>query len=82
MATDRTWPTAGQKLVHRNARTNEETPAEVVSVDQERGKVSVRIGSQVYPSLSTAAKAITGSSTNGWVYWGLKRKKYQRRPIS
>ena len=75
MTNDRAWPSVGQKLVRKNPRTNEEVTAEVVSVDEEKGKVSVRVGSQVYPSLSTAARAITGTSTNGWVFWGLKAKK-------
>lgn len=74
MIRDRAWPVVGQKLIHTNTRTNMEVTAEVVSVDVERGRVSVRVGSQVYSSLSAAAVAITGKSTNGWVYWGLKRK--------
>lgn len=75
MPTDRVWPTVGQKLVHGNWGGSEGVTAEVVSVDEEHGRVSVRVGSEVYSSLSSAAKAITGNSTNGWVYWGLKRRK-------
>jgi hypothetical protein len=75
MTTDRTWPTVGQKLVRRKSRTNEQWIAEVVAVDRERRKVSVRMGSTVYPSLSTAAQAITGVSVNGWVFWGLKPRR-------
>lgn len=74
MTTEKRWPKPGQTLVHKSPRTGAEVVAEVVAVDEQQRKVTVRVGSQLYPSLSSAAKAITGSSTNGWVYWGLKRK--------
>lgn len=75
MISDRAWPVVGQKLTHRNPRTKHEVTAEVVFVDTARRRVGVRVGSQIYPSLSTAARAITGNSTNGWVFWGLKQKR-------
>ena len=75
MLTDRTWPTVGQKLVHGALQKGGGVTAEVVSVDRERGQVTVRVGFEVYSSLSAAARSITGRSTNGWVYWGLKRGK-------
>jgi hypothetical protein len=47
--------------------------AEVVSVDCTTGRVAVKVGDTTYRSLSTAATAITGHATNGWIFWGLKK---------
>ena len=33
----------------------------------------IEVGGQVYPSLSTAAKEVAGTATNGWTYWRLRR---------
>lgn len=74
MASDRVLPAVGQTLVHRNAKTGEVVSAKVIEVDEAKGTVRVRVGEKEYPSLSTAAKAVTGTSTNGWIYWGLKVK--------
>ena len=32
----------------------------------------VNVGGTVYKSLSTAAMAVTGHSTNGWAYWHVR----------
>lgn len=39
-------------------------------------KRGVEVGGHVYPSLSTAAKAITGTAANGWTYWRLRRSNW------
>ena len=41
--------------------------------------VKVRVEGKEYASLSAAAEAISGSSQNGWVYWGLKKQQPRRR---
>ena len=30
---------------------------------------AVKYGDQLFPSLSAAAKAVTGHATNGWLFW-------------
>ena len=67
-------PEEGEVLVHRFRRRPGEVRAEVVSVDLESRAVRVRIDGREYASLSAAAKAIAGTSQNGWVYWGLKKQ--------
>jgi Restriction Enzyme Adenine Methylase Associated/Protein of unknown function (DUF2924) len=58
----------GDELYHPKRRQTGggEVGARIV----ERG---VDVDGRVYPSLSTAAKAITGTATNGWTYWRLRR---------
>ncbi len=57
----------GDELYHpRRAQTGS---GEVTARIVERG---VDVGGHVYPSLSTAAKAIAGTATNGWTYWRLR----------
>ena len=72
-------PTVGEVLVHRFRRRLGEVRAEVTSVDRERRAVKVRVEGKGYASLSAAAEAISGSSQNGWVYWGLKKQQARRR---
>ena len=76
----RIWPRPGDRLIHRFRKRPGEVAAEVVSVDKNTGRVSVRVGGAVYRSLSAAAYASTGYATNGWVYWGLKKQTPQSRP--
>jgi hypothetical protein len=47
----------------------------VVSVNAETGEVNLRVGRQMFPSLSAAAQAISGHASNGWTYWGLKKQR-------
>ena len=72
-------PVVGEVLVHRFRRRPGEIRAEVTSVDRERRAVMVRVEGKEYASLSTAAEAISGSSQNGWVYWGLKKQQPRRQ---
>ena len=72
-------PAVGEVLVHRFRRRPGEVRAEVTSVDRERRAVKVRVDGKEYASLSAAAEAISGSSQNGWVYWGLKKQRPRRR---
>lgn len=71
---EKRWPKVGEKLVHRFRKSPGEAVAEVVSVNRKTGVVSVRVGNEVYSSLSSAAKAVSGASANGWTYWGLKKQ--------
>ena len=73
MTTNRVWPALGQRLMHRRS-SGEVVTAEVVSVDENRKIVKLRIADRDYQSLSAAARAITGHSTNGWVFWGLYKQ--------
>ena len=75
MSSEKFWPTPGQKLIHKPKKGAGQIEGEVLEVDQYTGRVSLRVQGHVYPSLSAAATAISGSSTNGWVYWGLKKPK-------
>ena len=72
-------PTVGEVLVHRFRRRTGEVRAEVTSVDRESRAVKVRMDGREYTSLSAAAKAVSGSSQNGWIYWGLKKQTTRRR---
>jgi hypothetical protein len=40
----------------------------VEAKDRPSGR-AVKCGDQLFPSLSAAAKAVTGHSANGWVFW-------------
>ena len=40
----------------------------VEAKDRPAGR-AVKYGDQLFPSLSTAAKAVSGHPTNGWVFW-------------
>ena len=66
------WPSPGDSLVHKFRRHLGEAVAEVVSVDVEKGKITVRYEGKLYSSLSAAAKSASGFEYNGWIYWGLK----------
>ena len=70
---EKKWPDVGDNLTHRFRKKSGEVVAEVVSVDRGKGVVSVRIGKKTYPSLSSAARAVSGFRSNGWIYWGLKK---------
>ena len=68
---DKRWPAPGDRLVHKFRGGVSEVVAQVVSVNRDDGKISVKVNGQVYVSLSSAAKAVAGHSTNGWIFWGL-----------
>ena len=38
---------------------------------------AVKYGGQVFTSLSAAAKAVTGHSANGWVFWRAAEKSQE-----
>lgn len=75
-------PRPGDRLVHGFRKRGGQVVAEVVSVDERTGRVTVRIGDKLYPSLSAAALAVSGRPSIGWVYWGLKKQMqgYRRTP--
>lgn len=72
-------PAIGEVLVHRFRRREGEVRAEVIGIDLERRSVKVRMDGEEYGSLSAAAKAVSGSDQNGWVYWGLKKQPVRVR---
>lgn len=74
----KTWPHVGDRLVHRFRKKPGEVIAEVIAVEKKTGRVALRIGNKVFQSLSTAAEAVSGSVTNGWIYWGLKKQRPTR----
>lgn len=78
---ERRMPVVGEVLVHRFRRREGEVRAEVVSVDHESRSVTVRMDGEEYSSLSAAAKAVAGTSQNGWIYWGLKKQVSRRRGV-
>ena len=71
---DARLPTVGEVLVHRFRQRGDEVLAEVTSVDWKSRTVRVRVGEREYATLSAAAKAISGGSQNGWVYWGSRNR--------
>ena len=71
-------PKRGDVLVHVFRGRPGEVRARVADVDEDTGRVTVNIGSKTYPSLSAAARAITGHPTNGWIFWGLKKQTPNR----
>ena len=73
MTDEKTWPKPGDRLTHRFRKRQGQVEAEVVSVDRTTGRVAVKVGDTTYRSLSTAAAALTGHATNGWIFWGLKK---------
>jgi hypothetical protein len=45
------------------------SPALIGKPRDRPGGRAVKYGDQLFPSLSAAAKAVTGHPTNGWVFW-------------
>ena len=67
-------PKVGEVLVHRIRGTGREVHALVVRVSENPRSVAIEMDGKEYPSLSAAASELSGNSTNGWVYWGLKKQ--------
>ena len=78
MDQEKKWPKVGDKLTHIYRKKAGQAEAEVISVDKKSGAISLRIGKQVSPSLSSAAEAVSGAAANGWVYWGLKKQRSRK----
>ena len=72
-------PDVGEVLTHRFRRRPGEVQAVVLSVDRENRAVVVEVDGKEYVSLSAAASAISGTSQNGWIYWGLKKQVTRRQ---
>ena len=72
-------PAVGEVLTHKFRKRAGEVRAEVIGVDETTGWVAVRVNGKDYASLSGAAKAVSGTAQNGWVYWGLKKQTPYRR---
>ena len=73
-------PEVGEILVHRFRRRPGEIHAVVVSINHDPLSVAVQVEGKEYPSLSAAASAISDTSQNGWVFWGLKKQQVRRQP--
>ena len=63
----RQLPPVGSMLAARYRGQNH-TAVIVEAKDRPVGR-AVKYGDQLFASLSAAAKAVTGHSTNGWVFW-------------
>ncbi len=63
----RQLPPVGTTLTGRS-KGQTHTAVIVEAKDRPGGK-AVKYGDQVFPSLSAAAKAVTGYPINGWVFW-------------
>jgi hypothetical protein len=63
----RQLPPVGTTLTGRS-RGQSHTAVIVEAKDRPVGR-AVKYGDQLFASLSAAAKAVTGHSTNGWVFW-------------
>lgn len=72
MPDTKTIPQPGDLLVHR--LKGQDVVAKVISVDQHTGKIKVIVNDTTYSSLSAAGEAVAGHSTNGWIFWGLKKQ--------
>ena len=63
----RQLPPVGTTLT---ARHKGQPPTAVIVEAKDRpGGRAVEYGDQLFASLSAAAKAVTGHSTNGWLFW-------------
>jgi len=45
-----------------------------MEVVKEAGRVQYKVGSKIYSSPSAAAKSITKTEVNGWVFWRLHKR--------
>lgn len=77
MENEKKWPKAGDKLVHKFRNKSGSVVAEVISVDKKNQAIVLKVGDQVFPSLSAAAQSISGWACNGWTYWGLKKQRHK-----
>ncbi len=63
----RQLPPVGTTLTGRS-KGQTHTAVIVEAKDRPAGR-AVKYGDQLFPSLSAAAKAVTGHSANGWRFW-------------
>lgn len=75
MDQEKKWPRVGDTLIHQYRKKPGQVEAEVISVDKKHGSIVLRVGDQIFPSLSSAAQALSGAAANGWTYWGLKKQR-------
>lgn len=81
MEQEKKWPQVGDKLIHKYRKKSGQVEAEVISANKANGAITLRIGNQTFPSLSSAAQAISGYAANGWLYWGLKKQHSKKHNI-
>jgi len=75
---ERIWPVIGDKLIHQRRKKRDPIEAEVIFVDSVNGKITLKIGEEIFHSLTAAANFMAGWSCNGWIYWGLKKQTSKR----
>ena len=63
----RQLPPVGTTLTGRSK--GQTHTAVIVEAEERPGGRAVKYGDQVFPSLSAAAKAVSGHATNGWLFW-------------
>ena len=73
VTSEKIWPKPGETLIHHFRSRSKVVEGEVVEVDKNTGKITIRVGRKVYSSLSAAAADLSGYPANGWVFWGLKK---------
>ncbi|MFC1915238.1 DUF2924 domain-containing protein [Chloroflexota bacterium] len=64
-----------RKLPQSGSRFSKTFKGETYTMEvvKEAGVVRYKVGREVYASLSAAAKSITKTDVNGWVFWGLEK---------
>jgi hypothetical protein len=45
-----------------------------LTVVREHGRLGYKVGREVHPSLSAAAREVTGAPINGWEFWQVKTR--------
>jgi len=63
----RQLPPVGTTLAGRSK--GQTHTAVIVEAKDRPGGRAVKYSNQLFPSLSAAAKAVTGHATNGWLFW-------------
>lgn len=67
---ERSLPSVGTIL--RARRGGIEYEALIVSAPDLKSGRAIRVGKEIYGSLSSAARAITGNMVNGWKFWQIE----------
>lgn len=47
--------------------------ARIVNLSEGKNERGISYKGKIYPSMTAAAKSITGNSTNGWRFWKISR---------
>jgi len=50
-----------------------------LEVVKHKGRIGYKMKGTRYPSPSAAARAVTNTSVNGWVFWGMDKRPTKNR---